>query len=323
MIKLEKFKAVFLGFMMLCLPAVTSWAQEPFPTRPIDLVYPFAPGGGADVATSMFKERVGKILGQPLVSGYKPGGGGATATAFVAMAKPDGYTILIGSNTGLITKPLTTRDLGYTMNDLTPICNLTHSPLLWCVKEDGPFKTMQDLIRTAKSRKIKYASYGALSMAHIAMEAVGKAAGFQAIHVPYPGGGPAMAAALGGHVDVSVTSGTGGMVGPGRLRILAVSTDTRFVSYPDVPTMREIGYPMNLDCYYYIWAPKGTPNERIDKIYKAFKQARDDNKEAIEKFLVKSEHGLLLLSPEETLKLAREDHARLKKIIEDMGVLIK
>ncbi len=321
--KLKKVNVVFLSFLVVFLPAITSWGQEPFPTRPIELIYPFAPGGGADVATSMFKERVGKILGQPIVSVYKPGAGGATATAFVAKAKPDGYTILIGSNTGLITKPLTTKDLGYTMDDLAPVCFLTHSPLLWCVKDDGPFKTMQDLIQAAKSRKIKYASYGALSMAHIAMEAVGKAAGFQATHVPYPGGGPAMAAALGGHVDVSITSGTGGLVGPGRLRILAVSTDTRFVSYPDVPTMKEIGYPMNLDCYYYIWAPKGTPNERINKIYKAFKQAGDDNKEAIEKFLVKSEHGLLLVDPDGTLKIAKEDHARLKKIIEDMGVLVK
>ena len=323
MIPFQRVKALVLASILLCLPAVTSWAQEAFPTRPIELIYPFAPGGGADVATSMFKDRVGKILGQPIVSVYKPGGGGATATAFVAMAKPDGYTILIGSNTGLITKPLTTKDLGYTMDDLAAVCNLTHSPLLWCVKDDGPFKTMKDLIQTAKTRKLKYASYGALSMAHIAMEAVGKAAGFQATHVPYPGGGPAMAAALGGHVDVSITSGTGGMVGPGRLRILAVSTDTRFVSYPNVPTMQEIGYPMNLDCYYYIWAPKGTPKERIDKLYRAFKQVSEENKEAIEKFLVKSEHGLLLLNPEETLKIAREDHARLKKIIEDMGVLIK
>ena len=323
MIPFQRVKALVLASILLCLPAVTSWAQEAFPTRPIELIYPLAPGGGADVATSMFKDRVGKILGQPIVSVYKPGGGGATATAFVAMAKPDGYTILIGSNTGLITKPLTTKDLGYTMDDLAAVCNLTHSPLLWCVKDDGPFKTMKDLIQTAKTRKLKYASYGALSMAHIAMEAVGKAAGFQATHVPYPGGGPAMAAALGGHVDVSITSGTGGMVGPGRLRILAVSTDTRFVSYPNVPTMKEIGYPMNLDCFYYIWAPKGTPKERIDKIYRAFKQVSEENKEAIEKFLVKSEHGLLLLNPEETLKITREDHARLKKIIEDMGVLIK
>lgn len=323
--KMEKRIRVLLVVLMgFLLSGYTfSLAETAFPNRPIELVIPFAPGGGADIVSGAFKERVAKILGQPPVSIYKPGAGGGIATAFVAKSKPDGYTLLVGSNTGLIIVPLTQKGLGYTLDDFAPVCNLSTSPLLWCVKDDSPYKTMQDFIQTAKTKKMKYSTYGVLSMAHICMEAMGRLAGFQAIHIPYPGAAPAMTAALGGHVDISITAGTAGMVGPGRLRILVVSSDKRFETYPDVPTLKELGYPISVLAYFYLWAPKDTPKERITKTYEAFKKVADEHQSEISKILLGVEHNLLLLGPDELWKAAQADYVQLKKMIEEMGALAK
>jgi tripartite-type tricarboxylate transporter receptor subunit TctC len=297
-------------------------ASSDYPSRPIEIVVPYSPGGGADIASRVFKDYVGKILGQPVIQTFKPGAGGATGSAFVAAAKPDGYTLLVGSNSPLVVAPLTKKP-GYTLNDFTPVCNYTLLPLLWVVKDDSPYKTMQDFIRAAKTKKMKYATYGSLTAAHVCMEALQKVAGFQAIHVPYDGGGRTMTAVLGGHADIGIASGSGGMAGPGRLRILAIGHKERLDLLPDVPTLKEIGYPVYGIIYYGLWGPKGVPKEIVEKVYGAHKRVVNENGKEIAKILNGLEHTVALMGPEELWEEYQADYEFQKKVLGEMGALHK
>ena len=318
---MKKISCTIFFAMLLSGAAVASAAD--YPDRPIDLVIPYAPGGGADIATTAFKDKVAKIVGQPLISNFKPGAGGATGSAFVAQAKADGYTFLVGSNSPLIIAPLTKKGTGYTLADFTPVCNISAVPLVWCVKEDSPYKTMPEFIQAAKTKKMKYSTYGVLTAAHICMEALGRAAKFQAVHIPYSGASTAMSAALGGHVDIAIASGSAGMAGPGKLRILAIAEDKRLAAYPDVPTLKELGYPVYGLTYFGLWAPKGTPRERIQKVYEAHRKVAEVNGAEIAEILKNVEHTMLVLSPEELGKTYQADFEFQKKMIGEMGALIK
>ncbi len=293
-----------------------------YPNRPIELIVPYSPGGGADIASRAFKDSVAKVLGQPIVQSFKPGAGGATGSAFVASAKPDGYTLLVGSNSPLVVAPLTKKP-GYTLDDFTPICNFSLLPLCWVVKDDSPYKTMKDFIEAAKTKKMKYATYGTLTAAHVCMEALGKMAGFQAIHVPYDGGGRTMTAVLGGHADIGIASGSGGMAGPGRLRIIAIGHKERLDILPDIPTLKEAGYPVYGIIYYGLWGPKGVSKEIVQKIYEAHKKAMKENGKEITKILNSLEHVPMLLSPEELWAEYQADLVFQRKVIGEMGALQK
>jgi tripartite-type tricarboxylate transporter receptor subunit TctC len=201
-----------------------SLAASEYPNRPIEMVIPFPPGGVVEIVERPFKDRVAKILGQPVVFSFKAGAGGAVGATHVAHAQPDGYTILVGGTTVLNMIPLTKKETGYSLDDFTPICNLTMASLVWSVKEDSPYKTMRDFIQAARTKKMKYAT-GIHSLPHVCMEALSKAAGFQAILIPYAGGNPALSAVLGGHADIGITPGSLGMAGPGKLRIIAVAQE--------------------------------------------------------------------------------------------------
>jgi tripartite-type tricarboxylate transporter receptor subunit TctC len=293
-----------------------------YPSRPIEMIVPYSAGGGADIASRAFKDYVAKVLGQPIVQNFKPGAGGATGSAFVAAAKPDGYTLLVGSNSPLVVAPLTKKP-GYTLDDFTPICNFSLIPLFWVVKDDSPYKTIKDFIEAAKTKKMKYATYGTLTAAHVCMEALGKMAGFQAIHVPYDGGGRTMTAVLGGHADIGIASGSGGMAGPGRLRIIAIGHKERLDILPDVPTLKEAGYPVYGIIYYGLWGPKGVPKEIVHKIYEAHQKAMKENGKEITKILNNLEHVPMLFSPEKLWAEYQEDFEFQKKMLSEMGALQK
>lgn len=148
-------------------------AASDYPSRPIELVVANPPGGGSDSGTTLFKENARKILGQPIISNYKTGAGGALGTAFAANAKPDGYTLIAATHSSFILLPLT-KDPGYELESFTQVCNFTESRLVFCVKEDSPYKTIADFLEAAKTKKMKYASTGTYTTPHIIMELFSK-----------------------------------------------------------------------------------------------------------------------------------------------------
>ena len=290
-------------------------AASVYPTRPIEFVIPYGPGGGTDVTVRLYKDKVEKLLGQPIVTTYKPGAGGVIAGTYVKGSKPDGHTLLVISNTSLPLSILT-RKADFTIDDFAPVCTLTVAPITFCVKADSPYKTMKDFIQAAKTKKMKYSSTGAFSPGQMFVEAIGRQEGFQAIHVPAGGGTKAMTAVLGGHVDLSAVAATGM---ESQLRVLAVVLENRWDAFPDVPTLKELGYPIALEACFSLFAPKETPKEILDKIYGAYRKTLEEDREEINK-RAKGIHQIArVLGPEELDKISRDGYDFFKDMISKMG----
>ena len=304
-----------VGFITLFMSgAYSDGVAADYPTRPVEIVCPNAPGGGMDFVLTLFKGPVEKILKQPIIFTFKPGAAGLTGTLYAKSLKPDGYSLLAASPSTFILPPLTRKTADYTLDDFTPILNLTTIPQAFCVPENSPYKTMRDLIEGAKTKKLQYSTHGAYTIAHIAMEALGKMAGFKAIHIPYKGAAAAMTAAIGGHVDMAC-SATTAFVGPGRLRLLAVASDHRLEGYPDVPTLKELGYPIYGQVYYSVWGPKGVPEEIVGTLADAYEKAFEQNREEITKIAKSQEHTILFLKNKELKKSFQEQHDFYKKFL--------
>jgi tripartite-type tricarboxylate transporter receptor subunit TctC len=312
----KKWTMMIAGTLVFLMIGISdAVAASAYPTRPIELVIPYGPGGGTDVTVKLYKDKVEKLLGQPTVMVYKPGAGGVIAGTHVKESKPDGYTFMVISNPSLILSMLT-RKADFTLDDFAPVCTITLFPIMFCVKADSPYKTLDDFVQAAKTKKMKYSSTGAYSPGQMYVEAIGRQAGFQAIHVPAGGGAKAMTAVLGGHVDLSVCSATGV---ESQLRVLAVVLKNRLEAYPDVPTLKELGYPIALESYYSLFAPKGTPKEILNKIYGAYRRTLEEDREEINRRAKGIHQVPRVLGPEELEKLSQESYVFYKDMVSKMG----
>lgn len=265
-----------LGFLFIFVP-VLSFAQ-PYPTKPINLIVTFAPGGTLDVSTRILASKAEKFLGQPLVVLNVGGGGGSVALGQVAKKRPDGYDITSCTSTGLIRIPQL-RSVPYSHEDFVPIMHFAAVQSGVVVKSDSPYKTFKDLIEYARKNpgKVTYATSGAGSPMHMAMEYVAEKEGIQWTHVPQTGGAPGLTAVLGGHVT-AMSDSTEWLphVQEGSLRLLVTHGERRMKGFPNVPTLRDLGYDFINEAVFMIAAPKGTPPSNVKKLDEAFHKAMDD-----------------------------------------------
>jgi tripartite-type tricarboxylate transporter receptor subunit TctC len=258
----------------LACVAATAVAQDSYPTKPVRIVVGFAPGGAADFVARAMSEPFAKALGQPVVVENKPGAGSSIAAELVAKAAPDGYTLLIASPAGISVNPALNPSLGYKPRDLLPITQVTTSPLVLAVNADTGIRSLPELVAAAKRDpgKLNYSTAGNGSAPHLAMALFIQLTGVQMVQVPYKGGAPAIQSTMAG--ETHLTFGTSPTVLPqaksGRLRVLAVSTRERSPLVPDYPGMREAGLPeYNLEFWYGMFAPAGTPPAIVKKIFDA------------------------------------------------------
>jgi tripartite-type tricarboxylate transporter receptor subunit TctC len=259
-------------------------AQEPYPTRPVTLAVPYPPGGSSDLTARPLAPALERVLKQPVVVLNKPGAGGAVGTQSVAVAKPDGYTILL-TVFSISTIPEAERLAGrtppFTRNQFIPIARLNADPTLMMVRADAPWKSVKELIDDAKKRpnEIIYASAGPYTVAHLAMEAFMQAAGVQLRHLPTTGGGPAMTAVLGGHAAVATLST--GAVSPqvkgGKVRVLANTGAKRLAAFPDIPTLKELGYDVEVYLWNGLFARKEVPAHVVKVLRDAARKAVEDD----------------------------------------------
>ncbi len=245
-----------------------------FPARPIRLVVGFAPAGAADYVARAMSDAFGKALGQPVVVDNKPGNGSSVAADIVAKALPDGYTLLIASPSSVSVNPALNPKLSYKPADLLPVTRITTSPLVLAVNPATGITSVRDLVAAAKKDpgKLNYSTSGNGSAPHLGAALFTMVTGAQMTHVPYRGGGPAVQSVMAG--DTQLTFGTSPSVLPqassGRLRAIAVSTRDRSQLVPDLPGMKESGLPdYNLEFWYGIFVPAGTPPAVVKKIYDA------------------------------------------------------
>src|SRR6478752_2274863 len=277
-----------LAFAALCLAAAGAMAQA-WPTHPVTLVVPFPPGGGTDTGARILAEQLGKKWGQTVIVENKGGAAGQIGADAVAKAKPDGYTLLMGNiGTQSINPVLYTRMPYDADKAFAPVSLVAELPLAMMINPSVPARTVKDFVALAKAEpgKLSYSSSGAGGGPHLAAEMFKDATQTFIVHVPYRGGGPAIADLLAGHVQLSFMTvlEASGQVKAGKLRALAVTSDKRVSALPEVPTLAESGLPgFNSISWIGILAPAGTPKDIVDKIAADTRElvARDDVKERL------------------------------------------
>jgi tripartite-type tricarboxylate transporter receptor subunit TctC len=256
------------------LAAVAGAQPASYPSKPIRLVIGFAPGGAADYVARAMSEAFSKALGQTVVVDNKPGNGSSIAADIVAKSPPDGYTLLIASPSSISVNPALNPKLSYAPADLLPVTKMTTSPLVLAVNPATGIRSVAELIAAAKKDpdKLNYSTSGNGSAPHLGAALFTQLTGAQMTHVPYKGGAPAIQSVMAG--DTQLTFGTSPSVlpqaGGGKLRVIAVSTRERSPLVPDLPGMREAGLPeYNLEFWYGMFVPAGTPPAIVKKIYDA------------------------------------------------------
>lgn len=269
---LQRTRRALLGALVLSTGlGMTTVAHAKYPDKPIKILVGFAAGGPTDIVARLVGSRLEKVLGQPVIVENKPGGGSNIASAEAARAKPDGYTLFLGTIANATNMSIY-KNLNYnTERDFVPITQLVSSPSVLVVNNDLPVKTLAELIAYAKANpgKLTYASSGAGGSPHLAGEMLKQRAGIDALHVPYKGAAPAMNDVMGGTVSMGfkTASGVTSTIQAGRLRAIAIASDKRLPQLPDVPTLAELGFKdFEVSSWSGLFAPKGTPPEIIKTI---------------------------------------------------------
>jgi tripartite-type tricarboxylate transporter receptor subunit TctC len=311
------FSLVFLGFSM-------SQGAEKYPTRSVNMIVPYAPASGTDLGSKIMADKIAEFLGQPLISVYKPGGGGSLGAAFAAKAKPDGYTILAGSITPFVVAPVV-KKLDYTMDDFILLGIYSKNPFWIAVKSEARWKTLKDFVDEAKKSpgKLTVSTYGKLSAVDFVLELFKKQAGINVVDIPYKSSGEALTALLGGHCDAAFVSAAAGLLDSGSIRILAAAEEKRLEGLPNIPTFKEFGYPIVLDCPYSLAFPKGTPPEMVARVFEAQKKAIEKYSKEIKASLWKVEQWPDFRTPEDSRKRYKDLEILFSKIVKELGVKVE
>src|SRR3954462_3964802 len=260
--------------------AINDAHAQNYPSRPITLVIPFAPGGSTSIVGRGVADKMSELLGEKVVVENRPGAGGTLATKAVAKGEPDGYTIMLGYTGTLAIGPSLYKNAGYDpRKDFAPIGLIGNAPNSLVVHPSFPAKTIAELIAYAKANPgtVNFGSAGAGTGSHITGEYFAASAGIKLVHIPYKGTGPALTDLLGGHIPMAFAPipASHANIAAGTLRGLAVTSTTRSSLLPDVPTIAESALPgFDASLYYGLAAPAGTPRPIIDKLNKALRDAR-------------------------------------------------
>ena len=306
----------------LVLCAHSALAQT-YPARPVRIVVPFAPGGGVDLTARILAQRLTERLGQSVIVDNRVGASGIIGTEFVAKAPPDGYTLLVGSQTTQAVVPAIYGKLNYdTVRDFAPVTEIAFSPLLLVVHPALPVTSVKDLIALAKARPGQL-SFGAASggTPHMGGELFKLVAHIDLLFVPYKGEGPAVADAMGGQISMVFSNLPVSLplAQSGRLRALGVTSPQRVPTAPDIPTVAESGLPgYEANTWFGLFAPAATPREVINRL-------QGESATALNVAEVRermSAQGLFVVAstPEQFAEFLKKEIPRWVKVVKDAGV---
>lgn len=244
-------RTVLKSTALLLASPTLALAQNPeadYPSKPVTIIVPFAPGQSADILARVLGERLGKLWGKTVLVENKGGVGGSIGSLAAVRAAPDGYTLLLGSTGPIAIAPQLSKSAGYdSRKDFTPIISVAGVPQMMVVAANSKYQTMQDVINDAKKNPgtLSYGTGGSGSLAHLTMEIFKRRAGIEIEHIPYKGAAPAYTDLLAGRLQVmfDTTPAAIGFVKSGQLRFLAASTSKRTSAAPDIPTVSEAGLP--------------------------------------------------------------------------------
>ena len=268
-------KRSLLRFVLLCTAiliaplAGPAWAQK-FPSRPITLVCPFAPGGSADIMARLIGQKLGDALGVPVVVENKPGAGSAVGSSFVAKAKPDGHTLILLTGAYTAQAALAKTPMFDPLRDISMVSMVTSYPFILSVTPDAPYRTLSDLIARAKANpgKLNYSSTGIGSIHHLSSELLSVMAGIELVHIPTKGGSAALTELLSGRIDLLLEAPTLSLpyIKSGKLRALAVTGRERSKNLPDLPTVAETLPGYDVISYIGVGVTGGTPDAIVQQL---------------------------------------------------------
>lgn len=312
------------AFAVCIASSPQSWA---WPDKPIRIIVPNAPGGGTDTIARSVAQKIAPALGQPVVPDNRPGAGGQIAAELVARAPKDGYTLLQGSASALITGPALYATRRYDpVKDFAPISLAATTAYILAAHPSVPAMSVKDLIQLAKTQKggLTYGSTGPGSSAHLGMELVQAMTGTKLIHVPFKGSSPAMVSLVSGEIDVMFGNyqATLAQVRAKRLKALGQSTKVRSKLAPDMPTIAESGLPgFEMRQFYSVVAPAGTPAEIVQRLNREIVTHFDADD--VRARLAAEGIELETSTPEALGKLIAEQGALWAKVIAQAGVKVK
>lgn len=258
--------------LVLCALAPLAAVAQTWPTKPVKFVVPYPPGGSTDPMARLIAAKLTDSLGQPFVVENRSGASGTIGTAFVAKSPADGYTFIFVFDYHAV-NPFVIPNLPFdTAKDLAPVMLIGTAPMAIATAVAKPYKTFTDVVAAAKAKPgaLSIGSVGNGSLGHLTMVLVQQTAGIRLIHIPYKGGGPMTADAVGGQIDLAI--GSVAVITPhvngGKLRAVAVTGDTRSRALPDVPALAEQGLPgFSALAWWAVFAPAGVPKPVIDKFH--------------------------------------------------------
>ncbi len=316
--------AALLTFLVSLFAAATAAAQS-WPTKPVHLVAPFAPGGGSDFIARLIAQKLSERMGQQVLVENRPGAGSNLGAEYVVKSAPDGYTILLTPASYTVNASLYKLSWD-SLADIAPIIQLSQGPFVVAVHPSVPAKTLKELVAYAKQNpdKLSYASSGNGSIVHLASEYFLDVAGIRIVHVPYKGTGPALNDTVAGTTQLIFGSVATALqyVKSGRLRALAVTTSKRITAASDIPTVAEAGFPgYEVVNWHGLVAPKGTPREVIQKINR---EANESLKSAdVEKILAADGLTAAGGTSAQFEAILKSEIARWAKVVKQAGVKIE
>lgn len=276
-------RKTFKTLMAMATMAIAFGAHaQNYPDRPIRVIVPYPPGGITDIVGRTIGDRISRELGQSVIIENKAGAGGSIGASEAARAKPDGYTLFIGTSATNGTNPSTFANLNYdAVKDFEPVALVASAPLMIIISPQIPAKTLDEFISYAKANpgKVSYATTGTGGSVHLTTEQFAMQTGIKMTHVPYRGSSPALTDLIGGHVDVMFDNvpSAAPLAESGKVRALAVTSKTRSVLAPDVPTVAETAVPdFDSASWIGLYAPAGTPANAIDALNKAVNKGLKD-----------------------------------------------
>jgi tripartite-type tricarboxylate transporter receptor subunit TctC len=316
---------LFLGLLGALLP-LTSRAQD-YPVRPIHLIVPFPPGGVADIIARPIADRLATSLGQPVVVENRGGVTGTLGASYVAHATPDGYTLLLGTTNEIAMSPTLYQSMPYDPTTaFAPITPVAVFPNVLVVGAQVPVQTLADLVAMARAKPntVTFASSGVGSTNHLTAEIFQRQANVTILHVPYKGGGPALADVYGGQVTAifATLPSAVGLIKGGKLRALAVTGLNRSNVLPDVPTGKESGMPeLVVTTWNGVLAPAGTPPDVVARLHQALADAVADP--ALKQIFGALGAETELISPEQFGLRIRTDFDRWSDVIKQAGIAMQ
>lgn len=303
---------------------VSAAMSQDFPNRPVTWVVPYTPGGVTDTGARVVAKAFSETLGQQIVIENRGGAGGIVGTEYVAQSKPDGYTVLYGSSGPMATNPYLYKKVSYDpMKSFSLIHTMSESPLIMVVNPDTPYKTLKEFVDYAKKNpgKINMGSAGAGTATHLVGELLQKEADIKLTHIPYKGSSPEMVDLIAGVLNVSFDYSVvvKPLIEAGKLRALAVTSGERMKNFPDVPTLKESGYPgAVLSGWSTLVAAANTPQPIVDKLAKAFGEALK-RPEVISYFESNGSSVMPPLTGDRLMKFMTDENAKFKSLVEKSG----